>query len=85
MVQHKRPLNEIDQCLDTKPEELLQEHKHLLFTNFRKLVKGPVNEKRQWVAESHAAKSLARHVGRGTRVTLRTRYTQARDPRSWTE
>ena len=77
-VQHEQLLNEIDQCINTDPEELLREHKHLLFTNFRKLANGPVHEKRQWVAKFHAAKSLARHVGKGTRVTLRTRYTQAK-------
>ena len=34
--QHRRTLDEIEKCLDTDPEELLWEHKHLLFTNFKK-------------------------------------------------
>ena len=73
------------QCINTDPEDLLREHKHLLFTNFRKLANGPAQEKRQWVAEYHAAKSLARHVGKGTKVTLKTRYTQAKHAQSRTE
>ena len=77
VVQHKNLLKEMVQCINTDPEDLLREHKHLLFTNFRKLANGPAQEKRQWVAEYHAAKSLARHVGKGTKVTLKTRYTQA--------
>jgi len=72
-------------CVNTDPEKLLSEHKHLQFTNFRQLANGPVHEKRQWVAEYHAAKSLAWHVGKGTRVTLKTRYTQAKYPQSRTE
>ena len=84
IVEHKRLLDEIDKCLNSDPEELLREHKQLLFTNFENLAKGPVQDKREWVAEFHAAKKLARHVGRGTRVTLRTRYTQAKHPRMLT-
>jgi hypothetical protein len=80
-VEHRRLLEEINQCLDSDPEELLREHKQLLFTNFKNLAKGPVKDKREWLAEFHAARSLARHVGRGTRVTIRTRYTQAKHPR----
>ena len=80
-VEHRRLLDEINLCLDIDPEDLLHEHKQLLFTNFKNLAKGPVKDKREWLAEFHAARSLARHVGRGTRVTLRTRYTQAKHPR----
>jgi hypothetical protein len=85
VVQHKNLLKEMGQCINTDPEDLLREHKHLLFTNFRKLANGPAQEKRQWVAEYHAAKSLARHVGKGTKVTLKTRYTQAKHAQSRTE
>jgi len=55
-----------------------------MIADFEKLAKGTVNDKRLWVAEFHAAHSLARHVGRGTRVTLRTRYSQAKHPRMLT-
>jgi len=83
-IEHNQLLEEIDQCLDSDPGVLLQDHRQLMFADFEKLAKGTVNDKRLWVAEFHAARSLARHVGRGTRVTLRTRYSQAKHPRMQT-
>jgi hypothetical protein len=80
-IEHNRLLEEIDQCLDSDPGVLLQEHRQLMFADFEKLARGSTNDKRLWVAEFHSARSLARHVGRGTRVTLRTRYSQAKYPR----
>jgi len=79
-IKHNQLLEEIDQCLDSDPGVLLQEHRQLMFVDFEKLTKGTVNGKRLWVAEFHAARSLARYEGRGTRVTLRTRYSQAKHP-----
>ena len=67
-------MDEIEKCLDTDPEELLWEHKHLLFTHFENLTAGPIKDKQQWVAEFEAERSVAYHVGKGTKVTLRTRY-----------
>ena len=81
LVEHTRVLDEIDQCLDSDPDELLQEHKNLLFTNMENLARGPMKDKRQWLAEFHSARSAARHVGRGSRVALRTRYTHAKHQR----
>ena len=51
-----------------------------MFADFEKLARGSTNDKRLWVAEFHLARSLARHVGRGTRVTLQTRYSEAKYP-----
>jgi hypothetical protein len=81
VVQHRRILDKIEQCLDTDPEESLQEHKHLLSTNFKKLAAGPVKDKQQWVAEFETARSAACHIGKGSRVVLRTRYSRAKYPR----
>ncbi len=67
-------------CLDTDPEELLREHSHLLFTNVKNLATGPIKDKRQWVAEFEAARSTAHHVGKGSKVALRTRYSRAKFP-----
>jgi hypothetical protein len=80
VVQHQRALDEIEMCLDTDPEELLREHSHLLFTNFKNLATGPIKDKRQWVAEFEAARSAAHHVGKGSKVALRTRYSHAKFP-----
>jgi hypothetical protein len=77
-IKHNQLLEEIDRCLDSDPGVLLQDHRQLMFADFEKLAKGTVNDKRLWVAEFHAA------VGRGTRVTLRTRYPQAKHPRMQT-
>ena len=83
-IEHNQLLEEIDRCLDSDPGVLLRDHRQLMFADFEKLAKGTVNDKQLWVAEFHAARSLARHVGTGTRVTLRTRYPQAKHPRMQT-
>ena len=62
-IEHNQLLEEIDQCLDSDPGVLIQDHRQLMFADFEKLAKGTVNDKRLWVAEFHAARSLARHVG----------------------
>ena len=73
VIQHQQILDKIEQCLDTDPEELLQEHKHILSTNFKKLAAEPVKDKQQWIAEFETAWSAARNIGRGSRVALRKR------------
>ncbi len=78
--QHHQALDEIEKYLETDPEELLREHKHLLFTNFKNLAEGPIKDKRQWIAEIKAARSAAYHVGKGSSVALRTRYSRTRYP-----
>jgi hypothetical protein len=80
VVQHQQALDNIERCLDTDPEELLQEHSHLLFTNFKNLATGPIKDKRQWVAEFEAARSAAHHAGKGLKVALRTRYSRRKFP-----
>jgi hypothetical protein len=69
---------EILECAHVDPAELLEEHKHLVGCNFTKLVTGPVKDKVEFVAEMNAACRLARHVAKGTRVTLKTRYQKSR-------
>ena len=80
VAQHQQALDKIGMCLDTDPEELLQEHLHLLFTNFENLAAGPIKVKQQWVAEFEAARSAAHKVGKGSKVVLRTRYPHAKYP-----
>ena len=73
IVQHQQALDNIEMCLDTNPEELLREHTHLLFTNFKKLVVGTIKDKQQWVTEFEAAiRSGAHHVGKVLKVAPRT-------------
>ena len=57
--------------MDPDPEELLREHSHPLFANFKYLAAGPIKDKQQWVAEFEAARSAAHHVGKGSKVALR--------------
>jgi hypothetical protein len=78
MAQHEAIVAEILECAHVDPAELLEEHKHLVGCNFTKLVMGPVKDKVEFVAEMNAARRLARHVAKGTRVTLKTRYQKAR-------
>ena len=80
VVQHQRSQDKIEECLDTDPEDLLWEHSHLLFTNFKNLAVGPIKDKQQWMAEFEAARSTAHHVWKGSKVELRTRYSRAKYP-----
>ena len=63
---------EIFECTQVYPDRLLEEHKHLVESNFTKLDTGPVKDKVEFVAEMNAARSLARHIAKETGVALKT-------------
>jgi hypothetical protein len=78
IAQHEELVAEILECAHVDPDELLEEHKHLVGCNFTKLVTGPVKDKVEFVAEMRAARGLARHIAKGSRVALNTRYRKSR-------
>jgi hypothetical protein len=80
MAQHEALVAEMLECAHVDPDELLEEHKHLVGCNFTKQVTitAPVEDKVKFVAEMNAARMLARRIAKGTRVALNTRYRKTR-------
>ena len=60
--------------LRTDPEQLLEEHCHLLFSNFVALASGPIKDKLEWISKMDSALGAASHMARGSRQAVRTRY-----------
>jgi hypothetical protein len=60
--------------LYTDPEQLLEEHCHLLFLDFAALASGPTKDKLEWISEIDSALRAASHVDGGSRNAVWTRY-----------
>jgi hypothetical protein len=52
--------------LHTDPEQLLEEHCQLLFSDFAALAFGPTKDKLEWIFEIDSALGAASHVAQGT-------------------
>ena len=52
--------------LHTDSEQLLEEHHHLLFSDFAALTSGPTKDKLEWISEIDAALGAASHVACGS-------------------
>jgi hypothetical protein len=52
--------------LHTDSEQLLEEHRHLLFSDFVALASGPTKDKLEWISEIDSALGAASHVARGS-------------------
>jgi hypothetical protein len=48
------------------PEQLLEEHHHLLFSDFAALAFGPTKDKLEWISEIDSALGATSHVARGS-------------------
>jgi hypothetical protein len=71
--------------LYTDPEQLLEEHCHLLFSDFAALTSGPIKDKLEWNSEIDSALGAASHVAWRSQHAVQTRYCQDRWPRAQTE
>ncbi len=59
---HKTILETKEGVLHTDPEQLLEEHCHLLFSDFAALVSGPTKDKLEWISEIDSTLGAASHV-----------------------
>jgi hypothetical protein len=66
--------------LHTDLEQLLEEHHHLLFSDFAALASGPTKDKLEWISEIDSAMGAASHVARGSQHAVQTRYYQGPRP-----
>ncbi len=71
--------------LHTDPEQLLEEHPHLLFSDFAALASGPIKNELEWISEIVSALGAASHVVRGSWHVVWTRYCPGHWPCAQTE
>jgi hypothetical protein len=55
----------MESFLNTDPEQLLEEHCHLLFSDFAALASGPTKDKLEWISEIDSALGAASNVAWG--------------------
>jgi hypothetical protein len=77
---HKTILETMEGFLHTDPEQLLEEHCHLLFSDFAALTSSPTKDRLEWISEIDSALGAASHVACGSQHALRTRYCRGRQP-----
>jgi hypothetical protein len=82
---HKTIFESMEGFLHTDLEQLLEEHHHLLFSDFAALASGPTKNKLEWISEIDSALGAASHVARGSQHALRTRYCRGCRPCAQTE
>ncbi len=78
-------LKTMEGFLHTDPEQLLEEHRHLLFSDFADLASGPTKDKLEWISEIDSALGAASHVAGGSQHAVWTRYCRGRRPCAQTE
>ncbi len=78
-------LDTMESFLNTDPEQLLEEHCHLLFSDFAALASGPTKDKLEWISEIDSALGAASNVAWGYWHAVWTRYCQGRWPCAQTE
>ena len=61
---HKIILETMEGYLHTDLEQLVEEHCHLLFSDFAALVSGPTKDKLEWISEIDSALGTASHKAR---------------------
>jgi hypothetical protein len=59
---HETILDTIEGFLYTDPEQLLEEHHHLFFSDFAALASSHINEILEWISEIDSALGAASHV-----------------------
>ncbi len=59
---HEIILDTMEGFLHTDQEQLLKEHRHLLFSDFAALASGPTKDKLEWISEIDSALGAASHV-----------------------
>ena len=81
VAQHESILTTMEGYLHTDPAQLLEENRHLLYSNFVALAEGPTKDRVEWISEIESALGAAEHVARGSRQAIRTRYCVGKRPR----
>jgi hypothetical protein len=73
---HKTILDTMEGFLHTDLEQFIEEHHHMLFSDFAAFAFGPTKDKLEWISEIDSALGAASHVAWGSRHAVWTRYCQ---------
>jgi hypothetical protein len=63
---HETILETMEGFLHTDPEQILEEHPYLFFSDFAAFASGPIKDKLEWISEIDSALGAASHVARGS-------------------
>jgi hypothetical protein len=63
---HKTISETMEGFLHTDLEQLLEEHRHLLFSDFAALASGPTKDKLEWISEIDSALGATSYVACGS-------------------
>ncbi len=70
---HETILETMEGFLHTDPEQILEKHCHLIFSDFAALASGLIKEKLEWISEIDSALGAASHVAQGSGYAVQTR------------
>jgi hypothetical protein len=59
---HKTILETMEGFLHTDPEQLIEEHRHLLFSDFAGITSDPTKDKLEWISEIDSALGASSHM-----------------------
>jgi hypothetical protein len=82
---HETIMETVEGLLYTDPEKLLEEHCHLLFSDFAALASGPIKDNLEWISKIDSTLSVTSHVAQGSQHAVQTRYCQGCRPHAQTE
>jgi hypothetical protein len=82
---HKTILEIMEGFLHTDPEQLLEKHCHLLFSDFAALSSSPTKDKLELISEIDSALGAVSHMAHGSQHVVQTRYCRGRWPCAQTE
>ncbi len=77
---HETILETMEGFLHTNLEQLLEEHHHLLFSDFAALASGPTKDILEWISEMDSAMGAASHLSCRSQHAVRTRYCRGCQP-----
>jgi hypothetical protein len=63
---HETILETMEGFLHTDPEQLLEVHCHLLFSDFAALTSGPTKDELEWISEIDSVLGAASHMVHGS-------------------
>jgi hypothetical protein len=82
---HETILETMEGFLYTDPEQLLEEHCHLLFSHFAAFASSPIKDKLEWISEIDSALGATSHMACVSRHAVQTKYCQGHRPHAQTE
>jgi hypothetical protein len=77
---HETILKTMKGFLHTDPEQLIEEHCPLLFSDFAAIASGPTKDNLEWISEIDSALGATSHMACGSQHAVQTKYCRGRWP-----